>query len=406
MSLSTEPKGPLVGFRVLELGSTIAGPVCARLFADFGADVIKVEPPEGDAARNIGVSVEGVSLYSASMSRNKRAAIIDIRKPEGRDLFLDLAQRSHVVIENLRPGTMERLGLGYAELSKRNPGIVLVRISGYGQSGPYREMPGYGAICEAIAGVRHMTGDPDRPPARVALAVTDYLTAVYAAFGAVMALLDSQKTGLGQVIDAALYEAAFSMMEEAVPSYAKAGVIPTRQGPKLMNLAPNSLYPTKDGTFILIAANNDVIFRRLAIAMDQRALADDPRYKSQRARGERVDEVDNLVMQWTLKHDGAEVQRLLVEAQVPVSRIYTIKDIFEDQHYKARQMLLQLPHPKIGEITVSGVVPKLSRSPGAVYRAGPALGEDTRDVLMADLGISAARLAELEASEVVVCAQR
>ena len=221
-----------------------------------------------------------------------------------------------------------------------------------------------------------------------------------------MALLDSQKTGLGQVIDAALYEAAFSMMEEAVPSYAKAGVIPTRQGPKLMNLAPNSLYPTKDGTFILIAANNDVIFRRLAIAMDQRALADDPRYKSQRARGERVDEVDNLVMQWTLKHDGAEVQRLLVEAQVPVSRIYTIKDIFEDQHYKARQMLLQLPHPKIGEITVSGVVPKLSRSPGAVYRAGPALGEDTRDVLMADLGISAARLAELEASEVVVCAQR
>ena len=405
MTVATAPQGPLVGYRVLELGSTIAGPVCARLFADFGADVIKVEPPEGDAARNIGGRVEGVPLYSASMFRNKRAAVIDIRKPEGQKLLLQLAERCDVLIENFRPGTLERLGLGYEDLRQRNRGLVLVRISGYGQSGPYRELPGYGVICEAVGGVRHMTGDPDRPPARVAVAVTDYLTAVYAAFGAMMALLERQKTGEGQIIDAALYEAAFSMMEEAVPTYDKLGVIPGRQGPRLMNLAPNSLYAAKDGKYVLIAANNDVIFRRLAKAMDHPEWGDDPRYATQRARGERADEVDAMVSQWTATLDGVELQRLLMEAEVPVSRVYTIADIFDDQHYRAREMLLKLPHPTIGDITLPGIVPKLSSSPGAVYRPGSALGQDTRDVLTRDLGMTTAEISELEGKRIVVCSE-
>jgi crotonobetainyl-CoA:carnitine CoA-transferase CaiB-like acyl-CoA transferase len=405
MTVSAGPKGPLIGYRVIELGSTIAGPVCARLFADFGADVIKVEPPAGDAARNIGGRVEGVSLYSASMFRNKRAAVIDIKKPEGQQLLLRLAERCDVLIENFRPGTMERLGLGYEDLKHRNRGIVLVRISGYGQSGPYQELPGYGVICEAVGGVRHMTGDPDRPPARVAVAVTDYLTAVYAAFGTMMALLERQKTGEGQIIDAALYEAAFSMMEEAVPTYDKLGIIPSRQGPRLMNLAPNSLYATRDGKYVLIAANNDVIFRRLAKAMGHPEWGDDARYATQRARGERADEVDNMVTQWTLTLDGMQLQQLLMEAEVPVSRVYTIADIFEDQHYRAREMLLKLPHPRIGDITLPGVVPKLSRSPGGVYRPGGALGQDTRDVLTRDLGMTPAEISELEDKRVVVCGQ-
>jgi succinyl-CoA--D-citramalate CoA-transferase len=405
VTVATAPQGPLVGYRVLELGSTIAGPVCARLFADFGADVIKVEPPEGDAARNIGGRVEGVPLYSASMFRNKRAAVIDIRKPEGQKLLLQLAERCDVLIENFRPGTLERLGLGYEDLRQRNRGLVLVRISGYGQSGPYRELPGYGVICEAVGGVRHMTGDPDRPPARVAVAVTDYLTAVYAAFGAMMALLERQKTGEGQIIDAALYEAAFSMMEEAVPTYDKLGVISGRQGPRLMNLAPNSLYAAKDGKYVLIAANNDVIFRRLAKAMGHPEWGDDPRYATQRARGERADDVDAMVSQWTATLDGVELQRLLMEAEVPVSRVYTIADIFDDQHYRAREMLLKLPHPTIGDITLPGIVPKLSTSPGAVYRPGSALGQDTRDVLTRDLGMSAAEISELEGKRIVVCSE-
>jgi len=223
---SKAPKGPLVGYRVIELCSTIAGPVCARLFADFGADVIKIEPPEGDPARNFGGQIQDVSLYGASLFRNKRGVVIDLKTAEGRDLLLRLVERSDVLIENLRPGSLERLGFGYDKLRLRNCRIVLVRISGYGQTGPYSSLPGYGAICEAVAGVRHLIGDPDRPPARIALAATDYLTAVYAAFGAMMALLECKRTGEGQQVDVALYEAAFSMLEEAVPSYDKLGVIP------------------------------------------------------------------------------------------------------------------------------------------------------------------------------------
>jgi crotonobetainyl-CoA:carnitine CoA-transferase CaiB-like acyl-CoA transferase len=395
--------GPLSGLRVVELCSTIAGPVCARLLADFGADVVKIETPEGDPGRNFGAQFEGVSLYGTSMYRNKQSIVLDLKHAEGRDLALRLLAQADVLVENFRPGVLDRLGLGEEVLRERNPRLVTVRISGYGQTGPYRDLPGYGAICEAVAGVRHMTGDPDRPPARCALPTTDYLTAVYAAFGTMMALYERTHSGKGQMIDVALYETAFSQMEEAVTSYERTGIVPMRQGPRLMNTAPNSLYPTSDAHWLLVGANNDQIFRRLATVMGHPEWGTDPRYATQRARGERVAEVDALVAEWTQLHSAKEAQRLLNEAEVPVAPVYTIADIFEDQHYKAREMLLRIPHPKLGEVTMAGVVPKLSRTPGEVVKAGSGIGQDTREVLTQDLGLSHAEVDRLAQARAVWC---
>jgi crotonobetainyl-CoA:carnitine CoA-transferase CaiB-like acyl-CoA transferase len=402
-SVSSQKRGPLAGHRVVELCSTIAGPVCARLLADFGADVIKIESSEGDPGRNFGAQAEGISLYGTSMYRNKQCIVLDLKHPQGRDIALKLLDKADVLVENFRPGVLDRLGLGEAVMRERNPRLVTVRISGYGQTGPYKELPGYGAICEAVAGVRHLTGDPDRPPARCALPTTDYLTAVYAAFGTLMALYERVQSGEGQTIDVALYEAAFSQMEEAVTSYPRTGIVPTRQGPRLMNTAPNSLYPTSDDHYVLIGANNDAIFRRLAAVLGHPEWGSDPRYATQRARGERVDEVDGLVAQWTQQRTAEEAQRLLIEAEVPVSRVNTIADIFEDQHYRAREMLLRIPHPKLGEVTVTGVVPKLSRTPGAIVKAGSGIGDDTRAVLTQELGMSDAEVDRLVQARAVWC---
>jgi crotonobetainyl-CoA:carnitine CoA-transferase CaiB-like acyl-CoA transferase len=365
--------------------------------------VIKIEAREGDPGRNFGAQVDGVSLYASSMYRNKQSIVLDLKNPQGRDIALKLLEQADVLVENFRPGVLDRLGLGDDVLRQRNPRLVTVRISGYGQTGPYRDLPGYGAICEAIAGVRNMTGDPDRPPARVALATTDYLTAVYAAFGTLMALYERTRSGEGQTIDVALYESAFSQMEEAVTAYEPTGVVPMRQGPRLMNTAPNSLYPTSDEHWVLIAANNDAIFRRLATVMGHPEWGTDPRYATQRARGERVDEMDALVTAWTRERSAKEVQHLLVQAEVPVAPVYTIADIFEDQHYRAREMLMRIPHPKLGQVTMPGVVPKLSRTPGQVVKAGSGIGEDTRAVLTHDLGLGDAEVDRLEAAGAVWC---
>lgn len=380
-------KGPLCGHKVVELCSTIAGPVCARLLADFGADVIKIETTEGDPGRNFGAQIDGVSLYAASMYRNKRCVVLDLKHPQGRDIALKLLDDADVLVENFRPGVLDRLGLSESVLRERNPRLVIVRISGYGQTGPYKDLPGYGAICEAVAGVRYMTGDPDRPPARCALPTTDYMTAVYAAFGTLLALYERTSSGFGQTIDVALYESAFSLMEEPVASFPQTGAIPTRQGPRLMNTAPNSLYPSSDGLWVLIAANSDAIFRRLARAMGCPEWSSDVRFATQRARGERVEEVDRMVTEWTQQHTAEILQRVLNEAEVPVSLVYTVADIFEDQHYRAREMLLRMPHPKLGEVTMPGIVPKLSRTPGNVASVGSYIGQDTRAVLMQELGM-------------------
>ncbi len=393
--------GPLTGVRVVELSSTVAGPVCGRLFADFGADVIKIESADGDAGRNFGDEIDGIGLYGLSMQRNKRAIVLDLKADEGRQLALQLLDKADILVENFRPGVLERLGLGQAVLAARNPGLVMVRISGYGQDGPYKERPGYGAICEAVAGVRHMTGDPDRPPARCALPTTDYLTALYAAFGAMAALHERTRSGKGQVVDVALAECAFTQMEGFVAAYEKTGVVPMRQGPRLMNTAPNSIYPSKDGHWILIAANNDVIFRRLADCMDQAWLGQDTRYATQRARGERVDEVDAFITSWTLQYTAADILQRLGSADVPCARANTIADIFADPHFAQRDMLLQLPHPVLGSVTLPGVVPKFSRTPGRVIRTGPEIGQDTVDVLTGELSLTPAQVQALQQRGVI-----
>lgn len=395
--------GPLAGYKVLELCSTVAGPACARLLADFGADVIKVEPPAGDPLRSMGKHAGNVSLYAATILRNKRAVTIDMKTPKGRELVRALAVKTDILVENFRPGVMERLGLGYDELSRDNPGLVMVRISGYGQTGPYRQRPGYGAICEAMAGVRHLTGDPDRPPARVALATTDYLSAVYAAFGAAMALVSRAATGKGQVIDVALYEAAFSQMEAYVPAFETIQFVPKRVGSNLPNMAPNSLYATKDGGYVLIAANSDPTFKRLLDVMGQPDLIRDPLLSSIRIRGQNIERCNQVVSAWTIQHDGADIERMLIQAEVPVSRVYTMPDIFADPHFEARGMLPQVPHAALGSLRHPGIVPKMSATPGKIIHSGPDLGQDTRAVLMRELGLSDAEVDALQAQGVVAC---
>ncbi|MGE0313060.1 MAG: CaiB/BaiF CoA transferase family protein [Lautropia sp.] len=398
------PAAPLAGMRVVEICNTIAGPACARLFADFGAEVTKIEPIEGDGVRQIGKHADDVSLYAAAILRNKRSIALDLKSPEGRAIAAELIRRADVLVENNRPGVMERLGFDYATLSATNPGLVMVRISGYGQDGPYADRPGYGAICEAFGGVRHMTGDPDRPPARVALATTDYLTAVYAAFGAMTALHERHASGRGQVVDVALYETAFTQMEAYVPAYEKTGFIPQRVGPNLPTMAPNSLYPTRDGGWILIAANSNAIFARLLDLMQRRELLDDARFATIQSRGvrEHMVALDALIADWTRTIDAAQLEPMLREASVPTSRVYTIADIYQDPHYRARGMLERVPHPQLGHTTQVGIVPRLSRTPGAIRRSGPDIGADTREVLVA-LGYDAARIAQLEASGSIRC---
>lgn len=394
--------GPLQGLRVVEICSTFAGPVCARLLADFGADVIKIEPREGDPVRQLGHYAKGVSLQGVCLLRNKRSIALDLKSDEGRQIARELINKADLLIENNRPGVMERLGLGYEQIKQDNPGLIMVRISGYGQDGPYAGRPGYGAICEAFGGVRHLTGDPDRPPSRVALATTDYLTAVYAAFGAMMALYARERTGKGQVIDAALYEAAFSMMEGWVPAYQHLGVIPKRNGPNLPAFSPNSLYPTADGNYVLIAANNKATYERLVEVMQRPDLLTDPRFSTIRARGENMALLDGIIADWTRQYTGAKLEAMLVEAEVPVSRVFTMAEIFDDTHYRARQMLLDIAHPILGTTTQPGIVPKLSETPGAVRHAGGEPGAHTLEILRDELHYDEPRIQQLLESGVVV----
>ncbi|MBL8346689.1 MAG: CoA transferase [Rubrivivax sp.] len=382
MSPPRSAVGPLEGLKVIEIASTIAGPACARLLADFGADVIKIEPPEGDPVRQMGRHVGDVSLYAASILRNKRSVVLDLKSAEDREVAHALIARADILVENFRPGVMERLGFGYDALSKVNPGLVMVRISGYGQTGPYAQRPGYGAICEAVGGVRHLTGDPDRPPARVALATTDYLTASYAAFGAMAAVHERVRSGLGQVVDVALYETAFTQLEPVVPAYEKLGIVPTREGPNLPSMAPNSLYPTRDGGYVLIAANSNPTYERLVNLMQQPELLSDPRFATIRSRGEKphMKALDAIVAAWTSRFEGSVLEAMLQQAEVPSSRVYTIADIYQDPQFAARAMLQRVPHATLGHTTQAGVVPRFSATPGRIRHGGPEVGADTEAV--------------------------
>jgi crotonobetainyl-CoA:carnitine CoA-transferase CaiB-like acyl-CoA transferase len=395
-------EGPLAGLRVLEMGSTVAGPFCGRLLADFGAEVVKIEDPAGDPVRTMGKRFHGKSLYAASIFRNKALLALDLRQTRGREIARDMAQRADVLIENFRPGSLESWGLGYEQLSAVNPGLVMVRISGFGQDGPYSQRAGYGVIGEALSGLRHLTGDPDRPPARVAVSMTDYITGLYAAFGATMALLARGRNGRGQVVDAALYESAFSFMEPWIPAYDKTGFVANRCGSRLPESTPNNLYPTGDGQFIHVTAMGDAVFRRLAEAMGQPALAHDARFATATARSTHVDEIDDLIAQWTSARPLAELEQVLEQAAVPAMRIFTIADIFADPHYRARGAIVRAPDPELGTVAMAQAVPRLSQTPGAVRHAGHRLGEDSRTVLRDWLGLDSAALDALQASRVIL----
>jgi crotonobetainyl-CoA:carnitine CoA-transferase CaiB-like acyl-CoA transferase len=398
--------GPLSGYRVLALGSTVAGPFCARLLADFGAEVIKIEAAEGDPIRQLGETVDGSSLYGASILRNQRIASFDFRKPEARELLKGLIPKFDIVVENFRPGTLEKWGMGYEDLRRIKPDLVMTRISGYGQTGPYRDRPGYGVIGEAMSGLRHMIGDPDRPPSRVGIPLTDYITGVYAAFGTVMAVLVREKTGAGQFVDATLIESAFSFMEAYVPAYEKTGKIGMRSGARLADSAPNTLFPTRDGGHIHIAALADSVFRRLAAAMGRPELGTDPRFAEQKARSSNESLIEGIIAEWTSAHDLGEIEAILRTGDVPASRIYNMADIFKDPHYKAREMLVPTPDERLGSVTLAGVVPKLSATPGALRWSGHRIGQDTRAFLKDTAGLSDAEIDRLAAAGIVYCDPR
>jgi crotonobetainyl-CoA:carnitine CoA-transferase CaiB-like acyl-CoA transferase len=396
-------QGPLSNYRVLELGSTVAGPFCARLLADFGADVVKIEAAEGDPVRQLGEVVDGKSLYGASILRNKRIASFDFRRPQARELLKRLIPKFDIVVENFRPGTLEKWGLGYEDLVRIRPDLIMTRVSGFGQTGPYRDQPGYGVIGEAKSGLRHMIGDPDRPPSRVGIPLTDYITGVYAAFGTVMAVLVREKTGAGQCVDATLIESAFSFMEAYVPTYEKTGKIGKRTGARLADSAPNTLFPTRDGKHIHVAALADPVFRRLAAAIGRPELGTDARFADQRARSANEALIEGIIAEWTSARDLEEIEAILRKGDVPASRIYDMADIFRDPHYKARDMLVPTPDDDLGSVTLAGVVPKLSGTPGAVRWSGHRVGQDTRAFLKDTAGLNEAEIDRLVAEGVVYC---
>jgi crotonobetainyl-CoA:carnitine CoA-transferase CaiB-like acyl-CoA transferase len=397
--------GPLAGYRVLELGTMVAGPFCGRMLADFGADVIKIEVVSGDPLRGMGKRVDGKSLYASSIFRNKKMVSVDLRMEKGRDLVRRLVGKVDVVIENFRPGTMEKWRLAYDDLARINPGVVMVRISGFGQDGPYSRRAGYGVIGEAMSGLRHITGDPDRPPARISVSLTDYITGLHAAYGVVMALLARRETGRGQCIDAALYECAFNFMEPYVPAYEKLGFVANRTGSRLPNNTPNNLYGTADGKYIHITAVSEPTWQRLMTAIGREDMLDDPRFATLVSRYENEDAVDEIVAAWAGRHYLEQVEAVLEEAQVPASRIYTMADIFADPHYAARNMLVDIPDAELGTVKVANIAPKLSGTPGAIRQAGGQIGVDTRTTLVDVLGLTEDELAALAGEGVIYCAE-
>jgi formyl-CoA transferase len=392
-----ESRGPLSDLRVIEMGQLLAGPFCGQLYGDFGAEVIKIEPPGvGDPMREWGrEKPHGQSLWWPVVARNKKSITLNMREADGQDILRDLIKRSDILIENFRPGTMEKWRLGYDELSAINPGLVMIRVSGFGQTGPRAKEAGFGSIGEAMGGLRYVIGEPDRPPARAGISIGDSLAGTFAALGGLVAIHARAQTGRGQIVDSAIYEAVLAMMESLVTEYDKAGYIRERTGAILPNVAPANAYPCSDG-MVLIAANQDGVFRRLAEAMERPDLAADPRFATHGARGASQVELDDLIGKWTGTLQVDEIIRLLNAHGVPVGRIYTAPDMLEDAHFRARDAIIRVAHPLFGSIAMQNVAPKLSATPGQVRFAGPALGEHNDEVYRTLLGITDSRLSDLK----------
>jgi formyl-CoA transferase len=393
--------GPLAGLKVLELGQLIAGPFAARTLADFGADVVKIEPPgAGDALRNWRLLKDGTSVWWQVQSRNKRSVALDLRQPEAQEIVRKLAADADVLIENFRPGALEGWGLDPQALLEANPRLVVLRISGYGQTGPYRDRPGFGVVGEAMGGLRHLTAEPGRVPVRVGVSIGDTLAALHGVIGIQMALYERQRSGKGQVIDVALYEAVFNCMESLLPEYSAFGAVRGPAGSALPGIAPSNAYLCGDGGYALIAGNGDSIFKRLMATIERDDLGDDPALAANAGRVQRVDEIDAAIGAWTKTRTVDEVLQALEAASVPAGRIYTVADIAADPHYAARGMLQQIRLDDGDLLTVPGVVPKLSRTPGAHQRNAPRLGQDT-DAVMRELGLSEQQIAALKSRGVI-----
>ncbi len=388
--------GPLQGLRVVEVGQLLAGPFCGQLLGDLGADVVKIEDPSrGDPLRQWGRQrPKDQSLWWSIVGRNKKSVTVNLREPEGQDIARQLIASADVLVENFRPGTLERWGLGYDTLRELNPGLIMVRVSGFGQDGPYAARPGYGAIGEAMGGLRYVVGDPSTPPSRMGISIGDTLAAMFATIGALAALRERDASSRGQVVDSAIYEAVLGVMESLVPEWQLTGYQRERTGAVLPNIAPSNVYPTKDGTWILIAANQDTVFARLAAAMGRPELATDERYATHVARGERQVELDALVAEFTATLDADELEDLLIEHSVPVGKIFRPVEMLADPHFAARGSITQVPHPVLGEVQMQNVFPRLSRTTGTVRWPGPELGQHTEEVL-AEVGIDGAQLAGL-----------
>jgi formyl-CoA transferase len=395
--------GPLSDLRVIELGTLLAGPFCGQLLGDMGAEVIKVEPPgQGDPLRVWGQEkAGGKSLWWPVVARNKKAITLDLRQAEGQKVLHELVTKADFLLENFRPGTLEKWGCGYDELAKINPRLIMIRVSGYGQSGPYSKRAGFGAVGEAMGGLRYVVGDPSTPPSRMGISIGDSLAATFACLGALSALHHREVTGRGQVVDSAIYEAVLNMMESLITEYDKAGYIRERTGAILPKIAPSNVYPTSDGSMVLIAANQDAVFQRLTQAMGRSELSQQPEYATHGARGARQKEIDSIIADWTRTKKCVEVLELMEEFSVPAGLIYRAPEMLEDPHFRAREAIVSVPHPDFGELRMQNVAPKLSRTPGRVRSPSPRLGQHNDDVYRGLLGMNAERYAQLKTAKVI-----
>lgn len=395
----TNNNGPLQGIRVIEMGQLIAGPFCGQLLADLGAEVIKIElPGKGDPMRGWG---RGIPVWWSIIARNKKCITLDVRTEAGLSIARDLIRQSDIVLENFRPGTMEKWGLSYRELSELNPGIIMTRSSGYGQDGPYSSRAGYGGIGEAMGGLRYIVGDPSTPPSRVGISIGDSLAAMFACIGTLAALQSRERSGQGQVVDAAIYESVLGIMESTIPEFTVAGLIRERTGSILPGIAPSNVYPTADDHMILIGANQDTVFKRLCKAMQQQDLAEDERYKTHEARAENQAELDDLISEWTRQFETSELLALLEEHAVPAGRIFTAPDMLEDPHYQARDSIIDMEDSKHNNLKMQNVFPRLSATPGQVNWSGPELGQHNKEIYSELLDFSEEKIDELKQAGVI-----
>ena len=400
---TTTKPGPLDGLTVIEMGTLIAGPFCGQILGDFGATVIKIEDPKaGDPMRQWGRSLpKGHSPWWPVIGRNKRSVTLDLRTAEGQDIARRLIGGADVLVENFRPGAMEKWGLGYERLSADNPGLVMARVSGFGQTGPYSSRAGYALIGEAMGGLRYITGEPDRAPARAGISVGDSLAGLHAALGTMMALHARHRSGKGQIVDAAIYESVLSVMENLITEYGLTGYVRERSGSVLPGIAPSNAYPTKDGALVVIGANQDTLFRRLCDAMGRPELAQDPRYAGHAARGEHQAELDALIGAWTATLDAEALLALMETSGVAAGRVYRAPDMLDDPQFAARDAIVEVPHPVFGAVRMQNAFPKLTGTPGSVRWPGPALGEHTDAVLTERLGMSTDEISGLRERGVI-----